>query len=71
MSNSIEYEAVIEAEHDEQDAAATLAECDRAYARERTQAALNAHTRALEAWRKASAMLGAARAAYYAKMAGG
>ena len=51
--DTVEYEMMIQADWEEQEAAAKLAECDRAYARERTQAAMNAHDRALQAWRKA------------------
>ena len=68
--DTVEYEMVIKAEVYERQAAANLTECDRVYAfRERTQAALNAHARALETWRKASLALGVARANYYAAMA--
>jgi hypothetical protein len=67
--DTIEYEAIIDAEWREQEAAAVLAECDRAYGATRTQAAFLAHSRALAEWRKATAATGAARAAYYAAMA--
>lgn len=67
--DSVEYEMMIQADWEEQEAAAKLAECDRAYARERTQAAMNAHDRALQAWRKAHAAVGLARANYYDAMA--
>lgn len=62
---------VKQAEREEQEAAARVAEADRAYAAERTQAAMMAHARALAAWRKASATVGQARSAHYAAMARG